>query len=56
MMKNQLKITEIATLRRAHGFPNYQIYWFQILITRIKDLSEDSVNILYLYLLYFSRN
>ena len=57
MMKNLLKITEIAALRKSAQFQNYQRCRSQILIAQIEDLNENCVIISRLfYLLYFPRN
>ena len=40
MMKQPLKITEIATLPERAQFPHYQRYRSQILIAQIVDSNE----------------
>ena len=53
MMKELLKITEIATLSISGYFLNYRS---QIFIAQIEDLNEDFDKISPPYLLYFLRN
>ena len=41
MIKNLLKMTDVATLPKSAYSPNYLRYWSQILIAQIEDLNKD---------------
>ena len=55
-MKRLLEITEIPTLPKSALSANNERCRSYILLAQIDDLNEDSFNILFPYLIYFSRN
>ena len=54
--KNCWKLSKSLRCGKAHSFPTYQRYWFQLLIAQNGKLNEDCVKISGPYLLYFLRN